>query len=231
MPLSTRVIRLPVKLVNGHWELLYGGHIRAKEGTIAEMHVRHSAIEDKKFLLALTRKRRILALNEGTELRVALTIKPGLPDPLRSLLLPLGDTKHDHTTRLSVDSHFVAITLGGPTPVQAKREQVGGLHLVLEGMEPRALESGLVALPKSISESHVESLNHAFTRLSEKLEPWRQAHTGSVYERVFYEEPDGLWYPLGDLRDRELAKAERRLVGELWGNVMAEYGTIVDRIG
>jgi hypothetical protein len=92
-------------------------------------------------------------------------------------------------------------------------------------MEPSAIESGMVILPATLDLETVDSLNYAFTRLSEVFEPWRKAHTGSIYERVFYLEHDGFWYPLKDLRDRALATAERKLIAELWVNVAEQLGT------
>ena len=92
-------------------------------------------------------------------------------------------------------------------------------------MEPRAIASGTVTLPAAPGLEPVDSLNYAFTRLSEVFEPWRKAHTGSIYERVFYLEQDGCWYPLKDLRDRALATAERKLIAELWANVAEQLGT------
>lgn len=39
MPLSTKVIRVPVKLVDGQWELLYGGPVKVREGSIGELQL------------------------------------------------------------------------------------------------------------------------------------------------------------------------------------------------
>jgi hypothetical protein len=114
----------------------------------------------------------------------------------------------------------IALKTRGP-----KKVEQGGLFLLLEGMEPRAVESGMLNLPDAPGLESVDSLNYAFTRLSEVFEPWRKAHTGSIYERVFYLEPDGFWYPLKDLRDRALATAERKLIAELWANVAEQLGT------
>jgi hypothetical protein len=48
MPLSTKVIRVPVKLVDGGWELLYGGPVKVKEGAVGELHLDHMYFTDKK---------------------------------------------------------------------------------------------------------------------------------------------------------------------------------------
>ena len=230
MSLSSRVIRVPVKLVDGGWELLYGGAVKVKDGAVGELHLDQSYFTDKNFIKALTTKRQVAVLTAGTELRVALTVKPGLDATLWSHLLAHDATPHRHTTKLSVETRFVSIHLAGPTAAQqkkAKEKEVapGGLFLWLEGMEPRAIESGMVSLPAVPGLEPVDSLNYAFTRLSEVFEPWRKAHTGSIYERIFYLERNQHWYPLKDLRDRELASAERTLIKDLWAAVAEQLGT------
>jgi hypothetical protein len=82
----------------------------------------------------------------------------------------------------------------------------------------------MVNLPAVPGLEPVDSLNYAFTRLSEVFEPWRKAHTGSIYERIFYLERDEHWYPLKDLRDRALASAERTLIKDLWAAVAEQLG-------
>lgn len=226
MTISSKTIRVPVTLVEGRWELLYGGDVKVKDGASGELHLDQAHFTDKKFLKALTTKSRVVILETGAELRVALTIKPDLDSKLREHLLPREATRHTHSSKLSVDTRFVPIYLGGPTDAQRKkRVEQGGLFLLMEGMEPRAIESGMVTLPAAPALESVDSLNYAFTRLSEVFEPWRKAHTGSIYERVFYLEPNGYWYPLKDLRDRALATAERQLIAELWANVTEQLGT------
>lgn len=226
MPLSSKVIRVPVKLVDGQWELLYGGPVKVCEGAIGELHLDKSSFDDTKFLKALTAKRCVPILRAGIQLQVALSVKPGLPQPLRTCLLQGDASTHASTDRLGMDTQFVSVWLSGPTERQKRRgETEGGLKLWLEGMEPRSIESGTVELPKVTALPAVDSLNHAFTKLSELFEPWRKAHTGSIYERVFYLESNGRWYPLKDLRDRALAAAERGLIKELWERVAAELGT------
>ena len=225
MPLSTRIIRVPVKLVDGHWELLYGGPVKVMDGSLGELHIDRDRFDDKAFLKALATKHRVRALPEGTELRVALTIRGKPLGGAESFLLQPNATAHDHTAKISSETRFVPVSLGGPTELQrSKNRHEGGLWLTLEGMEPRAIESGVVLLPKIPDLTAVDSLNHAFTRLSEIFEPWRKAHTGSIYERIFYAEGNGKWYPLKDLRDRAISSAERQLVQDLWRNVALEIG-------
>lgn len=224
MTIGSNTVRVPIKWVNGHWELPYGGSVPVKEGTLGELRFDPSRIEDKEFLKALTKKSKIRVLEEGVELRVALTIKGSLPEEHRKFLLPSDATRHHHTAKISSNSRFVSIRLGGPSRAQKKRKETrGGLWLSLEGMEPRDLEVGIVLLPKVGLLDQADSLNHAFTLLSEQFEPWRQAHTGSIYQRVLYQDGE-LWYPLEDLRNRFVVGAERTLIADLWRRITNELG-------
>jgi hypothetical protein len=223
--ISARKIRVPVRLVDGRWEVSYGGPVRVAEGAFGELHLDRKFFSDKQFLNALTQKRGVEVLPEGTELRVALSIRPPLPG-LGRHLIEKSDMQCVHFAKLTEATRFVPVHLGGPTEAQKRRGVTsGGLTLLLEGMEPRAIESGRVLLPKAPDFESAESLNHAFTLLSEVFEPWRQAHTGNIYERIFYKETDGFWYPLDALRDKELAEAERDVISALWKRVAQTLGT------
>lgn len=49
-------LKLPVHLVNGRWELFYGGAVPVAEGTQAEMVIDSARITDKDFLHRVTQK-------------------------------------------------------------------------------------------------------------------------------------------------------------------------------
>jgi hypothetical protein len=213
-------IRIPVRYIDGHWELAYGGAVKVKNGSAADLVIPREQIDDAALLRALTAKRWVRILEEGTELRLALTVRTKL-DPDLSKLLVKGTSVHSESMgKLSGETQFVAVNLGPPTKAQTKRKETkGGLWLALEGIEPRALESSAVFLPEALDLDPAISVNHAFTRLSERFEPWRLSHTGSIYERVFYKEADGFWYPLDDLRQKEMVAAERKIIRALWHEV------------
>ena len=48
-------IRIPVKLVGEQWEYFYGGGLPLRNGSIGDLLVDKSAIEDPKFLAKLKR--------------------------------------------------------------------------------------------------------------------------------------------------------------------------------
>lgn len=91
MPLSTKVIRVPVKLVDGQWELLHGGPVKVRERSIGELNLDKAYFDDADFLKALTERRCVPILRAGVQLQVALSVKPGLPQHLRACSVALGD--------------------------------------------------------------------------------------------------------------------------------------------
>jgi hypothetical protein len=216
-------LRIPVKLVDGHWELLYGGGIPVKDGSVAELRLEKYSISDKSFLATVSAKRSIKILEEGTQLLFALTPDLSLPEVLASHFLNPLSVKYEHVAKISTHARFIRVHLSQPTDAQ-KRLQLdqGGLWLKLEGLVDRGVESSSIKLPPvpGLKKQVASSLNHAFTLLSEVFETQRISHTGNIYESVFYQDSDETWFPLKDLRNRELAKAERKVIKDLWQQVI-----------
>lgn len=221
-------IRIPVKLVDGSWENFYGGGLPIKDGTVGDLVVDKSSIEDKKFLASLKRGSKHKILEVGTELLVALTVRrPSDISPgLENHLLPVGNNgpalgdAYYWTTR-SDDTRFVKIVVGGPTESQKRHdpEEKGGVWLHVEGLIPKWVSSSTIQLPKGVADGSAASLNHAFTLLSERYEPWRKSHTGNIYDRMLYQETNGKWYPLNILRDAALAKDEHQFLRSQWEQI------------
>jgi hypothetical protein len=162
----------------------------------------------------------------GTKLLVAITIHN--INALDEELLPhlklrnkyeLGNDFYQ--SRLSVDTQFVEVTIGKPTALQTSRQEIkeGGLFLLFKGLNQTGVLTSSIKLPlqeviQEIDKNNlfeekreikvdivVDSLNYAFTRLSEQYEPWRKSHTGNIYDRILYQEKNGKWYPLDVLRN------------------------------
>src|SRR3546814_19856302 len=74
-------------------------------------------------------------------------------------------------------------------------------------------------MPEGFKEKSAISLNHAFTLLSQKYETHRISNTGNVYTRIFYQERNGRWYPLKDLRTGVQVQAERKVMADAWADV------------
>ncbi len=221
-------IRIPVKLVDDKWEYFYGGELPIKNGTIGELVVEKHSIEEKDFLAQLKRKSKHQILKVGTPLLVALTIKrlADIPENIQCHLLPVGKDGPElgdiyyHTLR-SAGTRFIRITISGPTARQIREDlkAEGGVWIELEGLHPKSLSTSMVELPDGVSKDHVDSLNHAFTLLSEKFEPWRKSHTGNIYDRMLYQEMNGKWYPLNILRNAAVAQEEHQLIRDQWAQI------------
>jgi hypothetical protein len=219
-----------MKFLDGAWEISSGGQIPIEEGTEGELRVPTSSITDAGFLRQMTQKGVIRVFPKDTALRALLSPKDrkGLSEDISNHLLPLSDSKVQigllHSPeRFSSDACFVEVHLSGPTEAQAQDFEFrdGGLWLIFEGAVPTDLRSSTINLPEGVTEETAISLNHAFTLLSEVFEPWRKAHTGSVYERFYYQEADGKWYPLALLRDAGIAEKEQKIAADLWAQFLS----------
>ncbi len=223
-PFDKSRIRIPVQLVDGRWEFFYGGGVPVVEGTFGELLVEEHYITDPNFLRGLRRKAVHRVLPEGTELRVAVTIRTDLDETLQAHLKrpkreELG-TAYYETVR-SGETRLVSVIIGKPGIETARRlgSDEGGVWLHLEGARPKSVSTSSVHLPEVVRREPVDSLNHAFTCLSTVYEPWRKSHTGNIYTRVLYRERNGKWYPLETLRRAAEAAEEQTLIRERWAEI------------
>ena len=218
-------VKIPVKYVNGTWELLYGGPLPVADNSSAELTVSTNNITDERFRDALTKTRWVPILGAETQLYVAITADLVSNKELTKLFVDPKSFKRSYTTAISTSSQFVPVHISAPTDHQVRRGvDSGGLWLKFQGMKDCGIESSTIRLPDlpGRASNIVNSLNHALTVLSEVFEDKRISHTGSVYRRIYYEDSDHIWYPLGDLRDREKAAAERLIIRNLWDGVLAQ---------
>lgn len=226
MPQSVeKKLRLPVRLVEGVWELEFGGAIPVQDGQTAELVVPFSAITDPKLARAMKTVSVIRILERGAKLRAYLATKEleGVSSEQRDQLLT-WDNWRNEVALGAIESWsagpfgFFELTIGPPTPKQSSDLYTaeGGLWLIVEGGKAKGLQSSRFELPECVSTVPAGSLNHAFTILSEVYEPWRISHTGNVYDRFLYQETNGRWYPLSHLRDFQMAKEEEKIAYGLW---------------
>lgn len=223
-------VTLPMKRVGDRWEFFYGGDVPVKDGAIADLTVNTCDLTDDKFRQRVTQEALVRILPEGAELCVALSDRSensrrrlgNWPDKY-PVALPPGTTRIER------------IWLGPPKKKkpepQTKLEGVpeaddsqGGLWLKVKGLARCELHGSTVKLPEGFDPVTAVSLNHAFTKLSECYEAHRLSHTGNVYERIFYQDRNGLWYPLDDLRRGVLVGAERALMVDVWQQVETLLG-------
>ena len=214
----TEKVTLPIKRVLGSWEFLYGGDIPVKDGAIGELTLSTQDITDDKFKQRVTQEVVVRILKEGTELCVALS------DRSENSRRHLGRWPEKYPVALPPGTTRIERVKLGPVKKKKSDKQLdlkevdgkGGLWLKVKGLERCELQGSTVLMPAGFAEAAAISLNHAFTLLSERYETHRLSHTGNVYERFFYEESDGCWYPLDDLRQGVLVTAERKLMTSAW---------------
>lgn len=226
------VIRIPVRLVDGHWEFFYGGKVPVKDRAVGELAVSRGAISDPAFLAGLVAPTEHRLLDENAELLIALSVRSEEGDfqGLRRFLesTPAVELAQEFfaSTR-SAFNRFVRVTVGPQMP-PAKDGSPGGVVLCLEGLRPKRIKVSSVVLPFSLPSAAsggqglqtFASLNHALTALSEVFEPWRISHTGSIYTRVLFKGGDDVWYPLDRLRRVAEAKEEDALINRRWQQLM-----------
>jgi hypothetical protein len=224
-PNWTAKVMVPVRRVGTKWEFFYGGDVPVHEGTIGNLVIPISQIVDEAFLKMVSDETVVKIFDEGTELLVALSD--------RSMHLALGRPPWPDVAIGNVPpgtTRFESIVIGPPnTSIPRQRELVakkmeGGLWIRLKGLERSELECSTAHVPKEVSHKDAVSLNHALTLLSQHYETHRISHTGNVYERVFYQEENNKWYPIGHLREGVRARAERGVIASVWDRIEEKLG-------
>lgn len=219
-------VTIPVKLIDGRWELLYGGSTGIREGTFGELRVTASSIEDADVRRRLTQTATVKVLDEGVELLVALAdrefrrqgndhsaIDYSVIDPTD---VPAGCTRLE---RIRIGPRF--------SKTISIESEHGGLWIRQRGVDRTELVCSGVWLPEGFEPDVANSLNHACTLLSERYERHRISHTVNVYKHVFYREPDGAdsrWYPLDVLRNSVIAGMEHSIHADAWGKLEEQLG-------
>lgn len=228
-------LRVPVRFVDGVWELVSGGAVPVRNLSEAELLVDRDSIVDSDFLQSFERRESYKILEEGTDLLVRMTVKRDHPPPER--LGTILKSYHDLQAVLATHQldpfdpatlFFVEVKIAGPNDrhVRLFGSDSGGLWFFARGRE-FSLATTTILLPKEVCRSPVRSLNHAYSILSETFEPWRISHTGNIYKHVLYKERNDNWYPLDLLRDEALARQENDIANELWAAFLAKmtFGT------
>lgn len=226
---DAKLVRIPMRHIDGKWEFELGGNVAAAHGTIAELVVSSAALSDRELVKQLLSETRIRILDQGTSLRMFVVTgeRSELSEVQRKVLISWRDVESQFAPGQldnwsSKPPSLIEIALSEPSERQLRvnSEETGGLWLRLEGTRAIGLISSTITLPAGLSSEPAISLNHAFTILSEIYEPWRKSHTGNVYTRTFYRESDGLWHPLELLRDAQIAEKEQRIAHDLWRELL-----------
>lgn len=206
---------LPVKWNGEQRHYFYGGKIPVKEGTLAELRLCADRITDPVFRRRVTRILTVRVLPEGTPLLIALSDRgcaaspKGFPEP-RPAAIPPGTTRFERVTLGPTEAKRMP---GLPPPHSEKPPS--GLFIKMKGVERPELAASSVDMPEGFEPARARSLNHALTLLSHAYEKHRISNTGNIYTRVFYQDGDGVWYPLNDLRLVAVAPDDRTVLHAL----------------
>lgn len=211
-------VKLPVQWVDGRWEFLYGGGIPVREGSYAELSVALHAIEDESFRKRVTQEVVVKVFDEERPLIVALNDRKWDGPRHSGFKVALEDVPTGCT-------RFEQVWVGPKSVATGKFDaDHGGLWMRQHGVGRCELVCSSVVMPAGSSVPTASSLNHAVTLLSEQHETHRISHTGNVYERVFYQEGSGRWFPLAYLRSGVLARAEQKVISDAWTKLEEQLG-------
>lgn len=224
----TKLMRVPMKYIDGEWVIEFGGELPIVHGAEGELLIEQRLVQDSPQKRLFTDETYVPILPAGTHLWAIVDVKDrtGLSQEQENELTRRASVYQPYSTDAPVAQNgafLVPVTLGKPTDWQANRygDDNTGLWLRTQGVTAIGLISSPVILPACVSSQPAASLNHAFTILSEMYERWRRSHTGSVYRQFLYEEQDGKWYPLSLLRRSHLATETQRIAAELWKGIIA----------
>lgn len=225
-----KLVRLPMKYIEGQWVLECGGDLPVSHGASGELLLEAASIEPSSAKDLFLEDERVKILPEGAALRILMDVRDwsSISDEQAKYLLHWEGVYPRPFLQLSPDHRFVEVHLSSSSPRQATflSSERGGLWLRVQGVRAIGLGCSGVTLPACISTKPVQSLNHAYTVLSQIFEPWRTSHTGSVYRHVFYRENDSNWYPLRVLRDHVLAAQSQEIAHKLWQLMLERHSPI-----
>ncbi len=190
---ATVVVR--VKVENGEIREFYGRKLSLKEGTVGELIVPRFAISDPKMKGDLANKKDMEIIPKDTKLLINMV--PPEKDIEETKKKYLIDTNTIKTSFGAVSKGFLVESIV-ETP----------LILQLRGTKKARLLECKCWLPAL--EKEARSLNHAYTLLSEYYEVDRLSHTGNVFTKVLFQDKDGAWKPLDELRMKYETEDEKR---------------------
>ncbi len=193
-------VRLPVRFRDGKWELLTGGPLPAiKDGTVGDIEIAAHRITDGRVREALTEWHAAPLLTAGSEVFVHIDNRRGDP---RAASLDIPDPPSS--------------TAPAYVPVHLKED----LFLRWRPSLRPTLAVCWVHIP-ALPEATPNSLNEAYTLISEEFEPHRRSHTGNVFKKVFVRGADASistgseWFPLGFLRKQAIKSFEEKYWAQL----------------
>lgn len=217
--------RIPVRFERGKWVTRRGSALVAAHGTRAEFLISKDALPLLEGEPSREKESLRPFLSFGGKLLIALAVvdmERILPDLANKLVSPeemKGKVAWEYVnSRPFTAAHFFPIVLG--KPVLSQEADVpnfkGGLLLKTVGRTLSEIKPSEIQGMDGVGSRRAYSLNHALTILSEVYEVHRVSHTGNIFERIFYQEADGKWYPLEFLRHKYWDGPEKSLARAFW---------------
>ena len=157
---------------------------------VAELVLAPECIQNAKLRASLTGQKSTLLIKEGSLVLCGVS-STMIEDIFDEGLNPSGPVP------IHTPYKFVEVTLNADLWLQVRGDQ----------------EARLSPCPCKIAalNKEAESLNQAFTLISEKYETKRRSHSGNVFERVHAQDERGNWQSLDELR---LSAIQKLSVGE-----------------
>jgi len=172
-----KTVRVPVKIINGVPCLDTGDPLpKFYDGFYGELIVPEFAFSDTKLLRQFSEGKECLFLPKDTKL--AAQINP-------------SNLSNDLSRALGKDLTYSEM---GGIGFELKED----LGITLRGTKLARLKACVSYIPSLKKEAN--SVNHAYTLISQVYEPERMSHAGNVFTKIFYH--DGVtWIPLGTKRN------------------------------
>tara|TARA_R110001583_G_scaffold95420_3_gene239238 strand:+ start:770 stop:1420 length:651 start_codon:yes stop_codon:yes gene_type:complete len=189
-------MKLDVTFTNGAW-VIDGNSYTFPEGTVAELFIQDPNLD-------IPPRFRVEAFDVGIQLAIALNPSPAfkLDNANKGILKALKKVAFGEHMDVDIRK-FETYSFAKVSIDVGKKYQPSGSWFEFKENRPGKFICSAISFPEVMELAPVSSLNHAYTALSELIEPQRTSHTGNVYSCVFYEESDGLWYPLRNLREKK----------------------------
>jgi hypothetical protein len=179
-------LRIGIQFDGNQFVLLDGSPLPAlSKNAVAELIVAPEAILDSVVRARFLEDRAVRILERGSHVFFGVSPTMVGNSKAHGLLSSL-------VLEINSDYWFVEGKLDAPLMLQVRGDQ----------------EARLSPCPCTIPalEKSAESLNHAFTLISEAFETKRRSHSGNVFERVYTQVTVGKWQSLDELRIAAIAR-------------------------
>jgi hypothetical protein len=189
---AAKTVHVPVRIEKGQVTLLHGGKkLVLKNGATGTLILYASTILDEELRKQLSQVTSVELLPTGARLMADVNPRNS-SETDRDVLRKDSRCGYIHGT-----GHFhIALHLHGP------------LLLQLKGTKKPSLLPCPITIP-ALDGQPVESVNEAYTVVSQRYEAHRRSHSGNVFQKVLFLHRDD-WRPLKELRERVEAGQDPR---------------------